>query len=62
MNNTIVYLIGHYGVGKLTIGKAICAMTGARLAAERNAPMPTSANAPGLGPEAQSVCTAEPKT
>ena len=31
MNNTIVYLIGHYGVGKLTIGKAICAMTGARL-------------------------------
>nr|WP_295883401.1 hypothetical protein [uncultured Devosia sp.] len=31
MNNTIVYLIGHYGVGKLTIGKAICAMTKARL-------------------------------
>ena len=31
MNNTIVYLIGHYGVGKLTIAKAICAMTGARL-------------------------------
>jgi hypothetical protein len=31
MNNTIVYLIGHYGVGKLTIGKAICAISGARL-------------------------------
>ena len=31
MNNTIIYLIGHYGVGKLTIGKAICAATGARL-------------------------------
>lgn len=31
MNNTIIYLIGHYGVGKLTIAKAICAMTGARL-------------------------------
>ena len=31
MHNTIIYLIGHYGVGKLTIAKAICAMTGARL-------------------------------
>jgi hypothetical protein len=29
--NTIIYLLGHYGVGKLTIGKAICAQTGARL-------------------------------
>jgi hypothetical protein len=31
MNNTIIYLIGHYGVGKLTIAKAICAATAARL-------------------------------
>lgn len=31
MKNTIVYLIGHYGVGKLTIAKAICAATNARL-------------------------------
>ena len=31
MKNTIVYLIGHYGVGKLTIAKAICDATGARL-------------------------------
>ena len=31
MNNTIVYLIGHYGVGKLTVARAICALTGARL-------------------------------
>jgi hypothetical protein len=31
MHNTIIYLIGHYGVGKLTIGKAIAAATGARL-------------------------------
>ena len=31
MNNTIIYLIGHYGVGKLTIAKAICAVTDARL-------------------------------
>ncbi|MBF0677444.1 MAG: hypothetical protein IR164_00725 [Devosia sp.] len=31
MNNTIIYLIGHYGVGKLTIAKEICAITGARL-------------------------------
>lgn len=31
MQNTIIYLIGHYGVGKLTIGKAIAAATGARL-------------------------------
>lgn len=31
MNNTIIYLIGHYGVGKLTIARQICAMTDARL-------------------------------
>lgn len=31
MNGTIIYLIGHYGVGKLTIAKAICAATEARL-------------------------------
>jgi len=31
MNNTIIYLIGHYGVGKLTIAKAICEKSGARL-------------------------------
>lgn len=31
MQNTIIYLIGHYGVGKLTIAKAIAAETGARL-------------------------------
>lgn len=31
MNNTIVYLLGHPGVGKLTIAKAICAASGARL-------------------------------
>ena len=31
MNNTIVYLIGHYGVGKLTIAKTICAATDAGL-------------------------------
>jgi hypothetical protein len=31
MNNTIIYLLGHYGVGKLTIAKAICAATDARL-------------------------------
>ncbi|PXA97439.1 hypothetical protein DMC47_14050 [Nostoc sp. 3335mG] len=31
MQNTIIYLIGHYGVGKLTIGQAIAAATGARL-------------------------------
>ena len=31
MRNTIIYLIGHYGVGKLTIGREICAATGARL-------------------------------
>jgi hypothetical protein len=31
MNNTIIYLIGHYGVGKLTVAKAICAVTDARL-------------------------------
>lgn len=31
MENTILYLIGHYGVGKLTVAKAICAASGARL-------------------------------
>lgn len=31
MNNAIVYLIGHYGVGKLTIARALCARSGARL-------------------------------
>ena len=31
MNNTIIYLIGHYGVGKLTIAQQICAQTKARL-------------------------------
>lgn len=31
MNNTIVYLMGHYGAGKYTVGKAICAVTNARL-------------------------------
>lgn len=31
MHNTIIYLIGHYGVGKYTIGKAISEETGARL-------------------------------
>ncbi|KKB76605.1 hypothetical protein VW35_17705 [Devosia soli] len=31
MQNTIIYLIGHYGVGKLTIGKAIVEATTARL-------------------------------
>ncbi|KKB12069.1 hypothetical protein VE25_09240 [Devosia geojensis] len=31
MNGTIIYLIGHYGVGKLTIARQICAMTDARL-------------------------------
>ena len=31
MKNTIIYLIGHYGVGKLTIAKAICRATDARL-------------------------------
>ena len=31
MNNTIIYLIGHYGVGKLTIARAICAATDTRL-------------------------------
>ena len=31
MNNTIVYLLGHPGVGKLTIAKAICAASDARL-------------------------------
>lgn len=31
MQNTIIYLLGHYGVGKLTIGRAIIEATGARL-------------------------------
>jgi hypothetical protein len=31
MKNTIVYLIGHYGVGKLTVAREICAQSGARL-------------------------------
>ncbi len=31
MINTIIYLLGHYGVGKLTVAKEICAQTGARL-------------------------------
>ena len=31
MNNAIVYLIGHYGVGKLTIARQICAASDARL-------------------------------
>jgi predicted kinase len=31
MDSTIVYLIGHYGVGKLTVAKALCTLTGARL-------------------------------
>lgn len=31
MKNTIVYLIGHYGVGKLTIARTICATSDARL-------------------------------
>jgi hypothetical protein len=31
MNATIIYLLGHPGVGKYTIAKAICAMSGARL-------------------------------
>lgn len=31
MNNTIIYLMGHYGAGKYTVGKAICAATDARL-------------------------------
>jgi hypothetical protein len=31
MKNTIIYLLGHFGVGKLTVAKAICTQTGARL-------------------------------
>jgi hypothetical protein len=31
MDNAIVYLLGHYGVGKLTVAKALCGLTGARL-------------------------------
>ena len=31
MNNTIIYLIGHYGVGKFTIAQDIAEATGARV-------------------------------
>lgn len=31
MENKIIYLIGHYGVGKFTIAREICARTDARL-------------------------------
>jgi predicted kinase len=31
MHNTIVYLIGYPGVGKLTVAKALCQLTGAKL-------------------------------
>lgn len=31
MENTIIYIIGHYGVGKLTVADQVCAQTGARL-------------------------------
>ncbi|MDO8360191.1 MAG: hypothetical protein Q7T08_09130 [Devosia sp.] len=31
MDSLVVYLIGPYGVGKLTVAKALCALTGARL-------------------------------
>lgn len=31
MENAIVYLIGHYGVGKLTIARSLCTKTDARL-------------------------------
>lgn len=31
MQATVIYLLGHFGVGKLTVAKAICEMTGARL-------------------------------
>ncbi len=31
MKNTIIYLLGHEGVGKYTIGKALAALTGAKL-------------------------------
>ena len=31
MNNTIIYLIGHYGVGKFTIAQAIAEATDARV-------------------------------
>ncbi len=31
MNNTVVCLIGHYGVGKLTVAREVCARTNARL-------------------------------
>ncbi|WP_196259367.1 hypothetical protein [Pelagibacterium limicola] len=31
MKNVIVYLLGHYGVGKYTVGKQLSALTGAKL-------------------------------
>ena len=31
MRTTIVYILGHYGVGKLTVARAVCARTGACL-------------------------------
>ena len=31
MKTTIVYLLGHYGVGKLTVARALCVRTGACL-------------------------------
>lgn len=31
MHNAIIYLLGHYGVGKLTIAREIAALTGARV-------------------------------
>ncbi len=31
MQNTIIYLIGNFGVGKLTVARALCEMTDARL-------------------------------
>ena len=31
MDNTLVYLIGHQGVGKLTVARSLCKLTGASL-------------------------------